>query len=384
MNDHTLEMTFDPLTVKHLGMKMYSHLPAALSEIISNSYDAYATKVSVKLFHSKGEKPYKIEIQDDGIGLTFDEINEKFLIIGRNRRNENEEDIEPPFERKPTGKKGLGKLALFGVAKAITIETVKDGLLNEFTLDYETLIHSENSYEPEINCENKKTAKSNGTKVTLKNLKRKSSFDTENLIDNFSRIFIFDENFELTVSSPDNVETILTNERKYETIVQQFNWKLEDLDIVKNALPPYNSISGALITTEKPISPSSGLRGITLYSRGKLVNAPEYFSESTCYLSGWIVIDFVDDIEEDVISTNRQSLVWDFPEMEELRIFLREIISFVAKDWREKRKKQKDKEIVQSTGINTEKWLNSMPDGVKQEAQKIVNTLSWWSYFISL
>ena len=47
MSSSELEMKFDPKTVKHLGLKMYSTLPAAVSEIISNSYDAYAKQVGV-------------------------------------------------------------------------------------------------------------------------------------------------------------------------------------------------------------------------------------------------------------------------------------------------------------------------------------------------
>lgn len=40
-----LKMTFDPKTIEHLGVKMYSTLPPALAELISNAYDADAGKV---------------------------------------------------------------------------------------------------------------------------------------------------------------------------------------------------------------------------------------------------------------------------------------------------------------------------------------------------
>jgi hypothetical protein len=73
-----------------------------------------------------------------------------------------------------------------------------------------------------------------------------------------------------------------------------------------------------LMTAETPITPASGLRGITLFSRQKLVNAPEFFSSSTSshfyqYLTGWVSVDFIDDLDDDVISTNRQSLDWEHP-----------------------------------------------------------------------
>ena len=126
------------------------------------------------------------------------------------------------------------------------------------------------------------------------------------------------------------------------------------MDIVKNAEGNHKKLFGKLITAKKPIPPASGLRGITLYSRGKLVNLPEYFSESTSshfysYLTGWINVDFIDDIAEDVISTNRQSLVWDFPEMAQLRAFLKSVVSKISSEWRKKKKKEKEKIIEEHT-----------------------------------
>ena len=39
-----LVMSFDPKTIEHLGVKMYSHLPNAIAELIANAYDACTTK----------------------------------------------------------------------------------------------------------------------------------------------------------------------------------------------------------------------------------------------------------------------------------------------------------------------------------------------------
>ena len=378
MTAQNLKMRFDPRTVRHLGLKMYSHLPAALSEIISNAYDAYATKVGVILKENKGS-PESIIIMDDGIGLSFSDINEKFLVIGRNRRDD-EPLNNPLFKRKPTGKKGLGKLALFGVARTITIETVQKGKCTEFVLDYDVLTASKGDYPPTILKNNVDTDKPDGTKLTLTNLKRKSKFDVSGLIDSLSRIFIFDPNFQVAIVSPDNTRNILNNEHKYATIDIEFEWDVATLETVKSATGNHKEISGKLITTKKPIPPSSGLRGITLYSRGKLVNLPEYFSESTSshfysYLTGWINVDFIDDMEEDVISTNRQSLVWDDPEISKLLIFLRKIISSIRGDWRTKRKKEKQKQTEKITGIDTQKWVGSVPDEMKPNLEKLLEAL---------
>ena len=85
--DDKLVMKFEAHTIEHLGVKMYSHTPPALAELIANSYDACSTTVNVKLYDSE---TLKIEVEDDGDGMSFSEVNEYFLRIGRNRRKENQ------------------------------------------------------------------------------------------------------------------------------------------------------------------------------------------------------------------------------------------------------------------------------------------------------
>ncbi|GAO96692.1 ATP-binding protein [Pseudomonas syringae] len=103
------EMKFDPKTIEHLGVRMYSTLPPALAELISNAYDADSSSVSLR-FHESGGKPISINIVDDGHGMSSSDIQEKFLVIGRNRRKDDGDKPTTVFKRLPTGKKGLGKV----------------------------------------------------------------------------------------------------------------------------------------------------------------------------------------------------------------------------------------------------------------------------------
>jgi len=117
-----LKMSFDPNTIQHLGIKMYSSLPTAIAELVANTYDACSPDVHVKLYDN-GER--KIVVEDTGGGMAFEEINSHFLRIGRNRREE--EGKETTCGRVATGKKGLGKLAFFGIGDTISIATKRDG-----------------------------------------------------------------------------------------------------------------------------------------------------------------------------------------------------------------------------------------------------------------
>lgn len=379
MNQSPFEMRFDPQTIKHLGLRMYSTLAPALAEIISNSYDADATNVTVTLIEKNGN-PKEIRIEDDGIGLSHDEISNKFLVIGRNRRNDEGDTPSVKYKRFPTGKKGLGKLALFGLAKTVTVLTRQAGKLNEFVLDWDDLMVAKGSYRPRATSINTVTEDSDGTVITMTGLKRKTPFDFMGLADSLSRIFIFDETFNLLLQSPSGDRISIDNKRKYGLLTKEFEWNLESPLLVPAESEYFGKIIGELLTSEKPIAPSSGLRGVTLFSRGKLVNAPEFFSNSTSshfyqYLTGWISVDFIDLLDDDVISTNRQSIDWEHPEMEKLRNFLSGIVSQINADWRKKRKEKKSNDLKETTGIDAEKWVNTLPDDVKENTRQIIETL---------
>ena len=372
------ELKFDPKTIEHLGVKMYATLPPALAELISNAYDADSDSVSIS-FHEQNKEPKSITIIDSGTGMSSDDIQNKFLVIGRNRRDEDGDKPSPKHGRLPTGKKGLGKLALFGLAKKITVDTVKDGLRNRFTLDWDNLLSAKGAYNPVSDLRDEKTDKNNGTIIKLSELKRKTSFDIEGLADSLSKIFIVDSSFSVVLKNTDGKQLVIDNERKYKQIEAQFEWSENDL--VEAGSNYFGKMELKLITAKTPIPPNSGLRGITLFSRGKLVNAPEYFASSTSshffqYLTGWIKADFIDLVDEDVIATNRQSVNWDHPEMAVFRVFLSEMIMDVGRRWRESRSKKKDKDFEVSTGIDKEKWFSTLPDGIKASVEKIVETMS--------
>jgi len=374
----SLEMKFDPRTVEHLGVRMYSTLPPALAELISNAYDADAGLVTIKLSEISGV-PASVSIFDDGCGMSLEDINNKFLIIGRNRRQQGGDGSTVKFGRLPTGKKGLGKLAIFGLAKTIEVTTCKEGMKNKFKLDWNDLMASGSIYRPQLLIINESTPDPDGTTIDLGSLKRKSPFDVGALADSISRMFVFNDNFKVTLSTDDGDQIAINNKRKYETVKMEFSWK--HTQFIPSGSPFEGKVTGEILTSAKPIPPGPGLRGITLFSRGKMVNRPEFFAESASshffqYLTGWLEVDFIDTLDEDVISTNRQSLDWENPKLEGLRKFLYGVVAEIGSDWRRKRKEAKDEELKGFTGIDTEKWIATLPEEIKEKANAIVNILS--------
>ncbi|WP_085503203.1 TIGR02391 family protein [Burkholderia pseudomallei] len=371
------ELKFDPKTIEHQGVKMYSTLPPALAELISNAYDADASNVRVEFLEQNGT-PTAITVFDDGTGMSSDDIQNRFLMIGRNRRAADGDKPSLKFNRLPTGKKGLGKLALFGLAKDVVVDTIKDGLRNRFTLNWDSLLTAEGVYNPQTDLVDEKTDRKSGTTIQLSNLKRKSLFDIEAVADSLSRIFIVDAGFQITLKDSKGKVATVSNDRRYSNVEEQFKWMQDDL--IDKGSEYDGKIELTFITAKTPIPPSSGLRGIAIFSRGKLVNLPEYFSESASshfyqYLTGWIKADFIDLLDEDVISTNRQSINWDNPEMADFRKYLSELISRVGQDWRKKRAEKKDKDLKNETGIDVNKWFGTLPEGVRDSVEVIVKKM---------
>lgn len=385
-SEKKLEMSFMPNTIEHLGARLYSTIPPVLSELIANAYDADATEVQIQL-EEDDRGPVSISVIDDGSGMSFDEINEKFLRIGRNRRlDDSSSGNITPAGRPAIGKKGLGKLSFFGIADTIEVFTVQNRKLNRFVLDWDEIKGTDKksrvlkNYSPPIIERDTSTEENDGTKIVLKKLKRRSKFDVEKLADSISRFFILQSDFRIYIQKNSESRVEVTNNRRYHTLKKEFVWKVPSDIPIEPAYKLQGEVRGELFTTEKPIPPNTASRGIALFSRGKLVNLPDYFSDSTSshffsYLSGWLTVDFIDDMPEDVIDTNRQSLDWSSPQLEPLHAYLQQVIKYIRNDWRKKRKEKQENDIKEKTKIDINDWLGKLPKRVRSIVAPIVRAL---------
>lgn len=376
-----LEMTFDPNTISHLGIQMYSTLPPVIAELVSNSYDADAHKVTLILNDSDLTNK-TISVEDDGHGMTFDEINSCFLVIGRNRRDGDAKNQKTRSgKRFVIGKKGIGKLAFFGIAKTIEITTVSNGLLNSFIMDWEELKNSDKVYKPRIIKKNDKTNLPNGTKLTLSNIARKSSFKPMDIAIRLSKTFsVFNKkDFNVVIKHNNESEIEVENKLRFEniSIYKEWGFPFDDKEFEYD-YSEKTKINGKIIASKTTIP--ENMRGIALFSRGKLVNEHTFFDVTATsfgysYLTGWLDIDFIDEWEPDVISTNRQSLNWEDERCDELKKYLEAIISFVYKQRRDFIEIDKKKDIKKKIGVDIDTWVEDLPKHDKSLAKKLVKAI---------
>lgn len=366
-NSNELFMTFDPKTIEHLGLQMYSTLPPVIAEVVANAYDADAENVRIYL---EDIEQKSITVTDDGHGMPFIDINDKFLAIGRNRRKEGEGDRSPIKHRAVIGKKGIGKLSFFGIARRIEVETIQDKKKNAFALDWNDLMKSKGIYKPEILIpKDTTTREKNGTRVMLSVILRKSPFDPKNIAISLSRLFsVFGDDFivKIVYNKDEDNAILVTNELKYEYVDEELSWKFPVANKKFETDYQYqNDIKGNIVSSKKTIP--EVMRGIALFSRGKLVNDHSFYtikatSLGYSYITGWLDVSFIDDWKEkDVIATNRRSLRMEDEDVEDLVKFIeRAITSFYYKQ----REVRREKRIIQieESGIKTYDWIKQMPN----------------------
>ena len=383
-NTKKLEFTFEIGTIDHLGVKLYSTIPPMIAELISNAWDADAHNVYL---YFNDNNPKSIIVKDDGTGMDFDELNEKFLKIGRNRRIATESD-RTPSGRPVLGKKGLGKLSMFGIGKKITISTIKNGKKNSFIMNYDEIKKrsQQKTYEPVIVDLDVDTEEQSGTEIKIENLARKTGFDLpgyrKSILNRFS---IFSSDFIVNIN--DNKE-LQINANSILTENYQFKWEYpEDFIKEQNSFQELydfgtqNNIKGTIYTSATPLSKSQ--QGIILFSRGKLVQESMSFSERANdnffqYMSGSFSVDFIDESPEvDNCSTDRKSLAWDTYEntdLDLLKQLLARIVSITQNKWRQSRKEAKMQRI-KSRGVDVDKWINELNPAEKTLARKLVDAI---------
>lgn len=144
MNTHNdkhpdFQLTFEIAIIEHLGLNLYSEVHSAISELVANAYDAEATEVNIMipLGVPLGLEGQQITVEDNGHGMTYAECRDKFLRIGRNRRRSSSKSKHNL--RKVIGKKGIGKLAGFGIADQLHITTAANFKNTEFILNLDEI-----------------------------------------------------------------------------------------------------------------------------------------------------------------------------------------------------------------------------------------------------
>lgn len=354
-NPRRLRMMVAGGLVKHLGLQMYSGAVPSLAELVSNSWDAMATEVKLHLPLSRPLEPGdEIVVTDNGHGMTWDECQNKYLVIGRNRRQLQGDlsDMHGAIpKRRVMSRKGIGKLAGFGIADKIEVRTVRNGGITHFAMkfsDIERIPTGLDNYEPEVLSEDGQTTmEPSGTTIRLKDLKIQRAIPEDTFRASLSRRFtiLSDPNFSVLV----NDSRVTKQEMPFQFRFPETPNSWDNEDVVGGG-----SVKFWMGFTEKPIKDDLG-RGIVVFCRGKLAQQPWSFdipsvgnqAYGLSYLTGEIQADFLDDTDgKDLIATDRGSVRWDEPPADALKQWAAEKLMGFLAQWVQKRTKTKEERPV--------------------------------------
>lgn len=336
---------------KHLGLQMYAGAVPAISELISNAYDAMARNVWITIPTGRPiQQSDEIVVADDGQGMTFDECNTLYLSVGRNRRSHASEWTQPYNglpARKVQGRKGIGKLAGFGIADRIDIRTVKERQISHFALDFSILTRSPSfadtqGYSPEALADDgKSSGEKAGTTVTLSQLKITRAIDGSEFKRGLARrLLILDKSFKVHVNGTD----VSRQEIPFQFRFPEGAGTWETAEIGNGQQIEW--WAGFC----KETIPDEEQRGFVVYVRGKLAQAPWFFDLSggvwgqhgMQYLTGEIKADFLDE-SVDLIATDRGTIRWEDPIAVPLKDWGRRKIRGLLEAWADKRREAKTK-----------------------------------------
>ncbi|MDG6913488.1 MAG: ATP-binding protein [Nitrososphaerota archaeon] len=343
-------------TLEHLGNQLYKRREPAIAELVANCWDAGSNKVEITVPPAESYDPQtsQFKVKDYGCGMSADDVQNKYLVVGRNRR----EDIDwgggapgPGSEdgRLIMGKKGIGKLAGFGMAKKMKVVTWSNRVATEITLNMSELRANNNEPSsliiPGVLSDAPSDWGPSGTIVTLSELKHVTPIDLESLREELARRFARHVRGKMTIEL--NGEPLGEPKLEIESCFPDGAYPSDT-----GVQPNYESgklEDGSVCLYRYAYSKETikhiPMRGFVIYASGKAVQAPPFFFDvegtasgqhGTRYVTGEIIADFIDkekDSASDAISTDRQEIDWQLTWTAPLRKWGDALSRKVLREW---------------------------------------------------
>jgi hypothetical protein len=361
--------------LNHLGRNLYRSFVTVLGEAISNSWDADAQNVWIYIDRDKNS----FVIKDDGIGMSKEDFQNKFLKIGYSKRKEGES--KSAKNRPYIGRKGIGKLALLSCASKISILSKTKGqeyiggiidnsgldqAINDDLMPQEYLLKTVD----DTIFATYKTDHQHGTIIYFEGINDgvKNSIDfLKKLIALYFRFSLLDSSFNIFLNGEQITQAHL-NDLAQKT---EFLWEINDHDdpykekltkIKESAkITCAGNIKGFIASVEKPrdlkVVNTEERVSIDLFVNGRLrekdiIKHMPSARVAESYLYGQIHFDALDGDAVDRFTSSRESIVADDPIYKTFLSDLKKnVITVILEDWDKWRIKNREDGDSESESI---------------------------------
>lgn len=113
-----------------IGKELITDEFVAVFELVKNSFDANATKVEVIFENNYEEKNARIVIKDNGKGMNYDDLRNKWLFVAYSAKRTGKENDDYRDKIKPqrvfAGAKGVGRFSCDRLGKQLNMISIKD------------------------------------------------------------------------------------------------------------------------------------------------------------------------------------------------------------------------------------------------------------------
>ena len=391
VDPNELTLSFAGNVVKHLGVQMYAGRPVpAIAELISNSWDADAAEVELELplgaaWDSK-EETHVVRVSDDGIGMDWQLVRDDYLDVGRDRRATNKTD-RSPGGRRVQGRKGLGKLAGFGIADVVEVQTVHEAALPElgeqaliwFRLSMEELAKAKRTpapvevlYAGPVSRSPSGARATKGTTVTLHRLHSRKAINAAQFRKSMTRRFLMiGPKFRLTVNNCD---------LEPETYPLQWRWPEDGGGWLDGDVKGCGPVRYWIGFSKKPRQQSEGdLSGFLIYTRDKVSQEATFFDISggvtgqhgLRYMCGMVQAEWLDN-DSDLIATHRGAIAWESPQGGSFQEWGRQLVREYLAKWAKLRSGEREDQI-RALSPNLQVRIDRLAGPYKEVASKFVD-----------
>jgi len=396
-DNRKLRLRFHGRIIDHLGIQMYQSPIAAIAEMVANAWDADSENVWITLPNQLDDNA-EIVLRDDGSGMTFEQCQDCYLNVGWCRRGINPDEKSPEKERSILGRKGIGKFAGFGIAKVITVQTIsrETGEKTVFQLDIGNLrssdyVRTDGGEIPVVEYlpSDEIRREEHGTIITLQQLTLRRRFSPESFSRSMARRFLLHQqvaDFKVIINDSalpeaeqaQEIEFVFPrdykSEEKPDDLSVENDWGIETLSNnrrIKWRIQFYKST----IDEEE-------LRGVAIFSRGKLAQNPFFFNLSGGlggqhgqeYVSGHVQADYIDLLDEDIIAPERQRINWEHEEAIPLEQWGQDRVKQLLRLWRERRGEKRRKQIEEKVAEFSRR-LEKLPSRERNTVKKALYKL---------